>query len=452
LHLAVATLTRPVLLALLGLPILAASAAGQTVLFGVDDIDDNGIPDLRITSNGGSQRIEIRQHPGFMELVVDANGDGDTLDANDFPSTFVLGDVDQIVVSLGGGNDSFVYRLAEDVDSVVHAFRIDLGSGNDEFSFLADAHTLGPASALSFEVAGGSGNDRLTFKPHTIDGAALDLRADLGAGNDFVDLLPTGSWKGGARVDLNVLLGAGTNEATAKLVAGVVATADVPGGSRGRIVLEGGPQKDHITVLTQSRVSDFGTSELELRGGAGNDFLEVQIDDLLFDVENPDGDESAGHARIALSGGPGNDELRVRRAKALPIVKLEGLLDLDLDGGAGNDLVEVLLGGSPLFFATNDQAPERGLAVRAEGGPGKDTLRLDLFADDATVGPYDVSMSGGADDDVVDLTYTVESGDPSFGFAGAVLLDGGTGTKDGVAVHDNGSIPVRTSNFELELP
>jgi Ca2+-binding RTX toxin-like protein len=100
-------------------------------------------------------------------------------------------------------------------------------------------------------------------------------------------------------------------------------------------------------------------------------------------------------------------------------VAADGLFSAALDGGAGNDTVTVEFENSWHILGT--------MRLRIDGGLGNDALTCRLSNSSATTGAYDVAVRGGAGKDTVAFKLDKGIGSPTFGPAGKVLLDGGTG-------------------------
>src|SRR5262249_57783719 len=97
----------------------------------------------------------------------------------------------------------------------------------------------------------------------------------------------------------------------------------------------------------------------------------------------------------------------------------DGLMAIDLDGGAGNDTLGVNFGGTDAWWI------QGGLRVRLNGGLGNDVLSCLLSNTATTTGAYDVAVRGGAGNDVATFSLVNSGGTPTFGPAGGVIVDGG---------------------------
>jgi len=139
-------------------------------------------------------------------------------------------------------------------------------------------------------------------------------------------------------------------------------------------------------------------------GGGGNDRLGFGGVDPCF---MPD-----SQTRIALSGDGGDDQIDV----LLDDPEIEGLFDLAVRGGAGNDVLN--------SFIVPCLRPEGWANLLFDGEAGNDRVMALLAAeDDDDTGALDVRVLGGGGDD--DLTLSIADFD-ELSFYSA-LVDGGRG-------------------------
>jgi hypothetical protein len=403
----------------LGLCPLDNRVVPAVVLTSLDLDGDGTADDVRIVGDGQNSKIALLDNgAGAVLIAIDANGDGDSADAGDTQgavhqfsnNSFVL------QVDLGGGNDSVDYHMSTDASGMARTLGINLGAGNDTFNFTTDGHAILANSRLSIDVAGGAGNDQVTTTFGVVDASAVAANADLGAGND-VQTLKFGGIDQHAAVTLNSNLGAGKN----------VLTADFDGvGKFDQAAVDlnvlGGSQVDLVFVNMHDDVGSGQTSSrfnANVDLGAGNDVFAATFDadKLQFIVDD--------HSQCAFDvhGGAGIDALIADESGTGAIrIDPDGLLSLSLDGGAGNDVVIAQ------FDTTGPLDMKGAIRIRIDGGLGNDTLACTLANNATTTGAYDVAIHGGAGNDTTSFNLTNGGGTPTFGPAGVVVLDGGTGT------------------------
>lgn len=150
----------------------------------------------------------------------------------------------------------------------------------------------------------------------------------------------------------------------------VVRVADDDGGSdirdSGALIVKGGPDGDLITV-------EYGS------------VVVVVNDQTLGSFEDI--------SKVFVVAGPGNDEVRVDSALAIPTLLLGGAGDDILEGGSGNDVLDggdgqdVLLGGDGQDALVGGEGDDQ-----LDGGPGDDDLQGGAGNDQLLPGSGDDSM------------------------------------------------------------
>jgi hypothetical protein len=332
----------------------------------------------------GDDRIDVSlddpEIEGRFDLEV-AGGDG-----SDVVNSFI------VPCLLPGGRASFAF---------------DLGAGDD--SLVIDVEHGEMAGAMLMSAHGGGGNDRLAFRaidPCFLPGSDTRMTLSGDAGDDQIDV-----WLHPAEVNglfnFAVLSGGGNDIVNAFLVPCINA------GGRGNLLFDLGEGDDQFRF-------DFGEGEMggllfiAAHGGGGNDRLqfggvdpcfmpgsETRIglfgdggdDRIEVSLDDP---EIEGLFDLAVSGGGGDDVLN---SFIVPCVRPEGRANLLFDGEAGNDHVAVLV-------ATEDDDDTGALDVRVLGGLGDDDLTLALMGVDE-LSFLSALVDGGRQIDVARVTSNV---------------------------------------------
>jgi hypothetical protein len=424
------------------LPLAALLADPPGIL--VADLDSNGLDDVRITGAAGAERILITEtNAGGLTVSIDFNNDGDFDDAGDVNAQFV-GPADLIEVVAGGGNDSVEYKIIDFLDVKTHEFRIDLGAGSDTFTYHQSIADIVGDSQLSFTILGGAGNDTLDIDTAAFTDSSLEYNVDLGAGNDTGSLRYFGAM-GGSRAEANIVLGAGTNSFTTTWEVIPGSSCDV------RVRVEGSNGKDTATLVAKRGASQTQRFEYLTDLGRGNDRFEMHAALNVVQLASGTDTTQFGRMRIEALGGEGSDLLLVDNVvNGTPNngnVLVNGVLELLLDGGAGNDTLSLDWGTASFKAAAPPLADERSVRLRFAGGIGNDTMDLkwgDIAGFDAN---YDVLVTGDAGDDSITANVT-SAGTPAFGISEFLVFDGGPGVKDFRSITTN--ISTRFRNFELQ--
>lgn len=169
-----------------------------------------------------------------------------------------------------------------------------------------------------------------------------------------------------------------------------------------------GPITLNSVLVTQNFARTEGISDLDMAGGAGNDFLRGSTGD---DVINGEGGADnlrgeRGHDTLmgeggddTLEGGRGNDTLDGGAGDDV----LNGQRNADtIDGGEGHDVIrggggsDVIRGGSG-----NDEVIGGGRRDTVEGGGGNDTLNGNAADDILNGGSGHDLLRGGGDNDTL---------------------------------------------------
>ncbi|HKB05173.1 MAG TPA: hypothetical protein VKD90_23310 [Gemmataceae bacterium] len=405
----------------LNLQELSARTVPAVIVTKLDLDGDDMADDIRITGDLGNNKVTIHDDGvGLLQVQIDANGDGDFADPKDLNAKFAFTKNSVVLeLNLGAGNDSVQYVVDGNINMTGSARTVtaNLGGGNDTFGWDMATHLIGNQSRVSLDIATGLGADTANVTFAAVDGSAVAVRTDLGAGIDTYDLA-FGQIDHKASVDVDTDLGAGPNTHTATFLGvGKFEKAVMD------MVIVGGNQKDTVTVHLND---DVGGGVFASRVGVSVDLLAG--DDVFKGILDAGGAgvflvDDHSQASIAVRGGAGNDNLSVSRdGTTLMRIDPDGLLDIGLDGGLGNDTVGVNFGGTDAWSLIGT------MRVRLNGGFGSDALNCLLSNNASTTGVYDVAVRGGDGTDSVTFALNNNGGTPSFGPALGVILDGGTGT------------------------
>jgi hypothetical protein len=412
----------------LGLELLGARVVPAVVVTTLDLDGDNFADDIRVVGDGQNSKVTITNNADFqMHVQIDANGNGSLADPGDMDSyfNFVGGSV-VFDVQLKGGNDTFSYIGSSSVAAGARILSVDLGSGGDVFSWIQTS-PVSANSRIDLDVVAGSGADTLDIDFGSVLNSLVSVRVDTGGGSDKYDFAVV-RLEDGASMDVDTDLGAGFNTHTMDI-------KEVGKNSQAYldVSIVGGKHADKVQVLNRDDVGlTMSPSHLSVTVDllGGNDTYEGIFTggDFLVDDNS--------QATFVVRGGTGNDNLSVRR-EGSGFLRLDpgAMCIIDLDGGAGNDIVSADFGGTDAWQLGSATAT---LKMRLEGGLGDDILSCLLSNNAGTTGKYDVALHGGAGSDVMTFNLVNNGGTPTFGPAGGIILDGGAG----IDTLTNGNKPV----------
>lgn len=401
-------------------------------------------------------------------VVVTGSTGANTLILDFINGTFApgYGTTVGVAVDLAAGTDSFKIRGSGSADTVtfgadgfsfnadtvrdgtltgVEEVVVSLGAGNDVFSG-SGGYGTGAAFAGTLEAFGGEGNDTLVggTGADTLNGgvgndtlrgaadAAGDTAADTLNGDADNDILDAGNaanggdtFNGGAGSDtvsyanrtndLTVTMGAGANDGETGETDNVAADVEV---------LTGGAGDDTLTGGAANNTINGGAGDDTINGGAGDDTLNGDAGDDTFLSPAADGADT-------YNGGAGTDLVSYDGRTATVTASIDGVAndgeDAELDnvkadiedliGGDGNDTLTGSAGNNELTGGDGDDV--------LNGGAGNDT-----FVAAATDDGSD-TFNGGAGVDTID--YSARTGDLTVTMGDATDNDGLTGEADNVA-------------------
>ena len=329
----------------------------------------------------GTDTAEINGGNASETFTITANGSRVRFDrVSPAPFSLDIGTTENLVLHAGGGDD--VITAGNGLSSLIQ-LTLDGGAGNDIITG-GDGNDILIGGDGNDIITGGRGNDSAelgngddTFIWNPGDGSDV---VDGGAGTDTLQF-------NGANVSEKMIISANGSRAQLTRDVGNV-TMDLNGIEHINVAALGGA--DNITVndltgtgVTQvnvdlsgtpgTGVGDGATDTVSVNGTAGNDQIRVagggtsvSVDGLPAQV-NINGAEGANDS-LVVNGGAGND---IITAVGLPA----SIVNLTLDGGAGNDTIigsagnDTLLGGDGNDTVTGGRGNDVALL-----GSGNDTF------------------------------------------------------------------------------
>lgn len=402
---------------------------------------------LSILGDRGANRIDIAETPtGGMSVTCEA---GD-------PHVFT--GVRRVEVRTLGGDDEVTATLTVLPENF--QFGVDLGTGNDRLAMRGfDPQPDPPPRRVSVDILAGEGNDDLDIDwiqpPENRPDTNIQLRADLGGGNDELHLLLDplagnkrtagdphiqvnvlgregndcmelaieGPRDGAAHVlnanlDVNFDGGAGDDEFMMNVAAVALDGAFMmhnDGGAgddqftmnvsnvalSGQFMMftDGGAGIDKISAR-MNNVDFAGPAVLgaDLRGGAGNDIIDVESVDPTGEQNGP---TDRAQLKLTAGGGDGKDQIHVvagqRSAEADPQLRLDW--NFAVTGDAGDDLIDV---------SVYDLDNRGRFALTANGGAGNDHLIVGAGTPcDFPASEMAIKLFGDAGDDLIEASVTM---------------------------------------------
>ncbi len=397
---------------------------------GADNVQVQGAG-TSFTVSGLKASVNVVNSEGAQDkLTVNLLGGNDAFDATALPA----GIVSQLTVDGGAGNDTLTGSQGADVmlggdgdDQVVGGRGNDtafLGAGNDTFVW-----NPGDGSDI---VEGQDGSDSMVF-----NGANVNENIDISANGSRVRFFRdvgnvTMDVNGVENVDFNALGGADT--ITVNNLAGTGVTAvdlnlGAADGQADNVIFNGSNDNDaiHVASFNNGTLISVGGPGLtvNIRGAEGaNDGLTVNA--LAGDDRVDASGLAAGLINLTINGGAGNDVLT---------------------GSAGNDLINGGTGNDVAFMGAGDDTfvwnPGDG-SDTVEGQGGTDTLQFNGSNANENM---DVSANGARlrlFRDVGNVTMDVDGVEQ----VNIVALGGA----DTITVHDLSGTAVAAVNIDLGSP
>jgi Ca2+-binding RTX toxin-like protein len=357
----------------------------------------------------GTDTAEVNGGVGAEIFTITANGARVRLDRIDpAPFTIDIGTTEKLVLNAGGGNDLIV---AGGGLAALIALTLDGGAGNDTILGGNGADTL----------IGGDGDD-------FVDGNQGDDVAFLGAGNDTFQWDPgDGSDVVEGQAGTDTLLFNGNNASENFEVSAngerVLFTRNV-----GNIVMDLN-EVEAIQVNTQGGLDNVIVNDL-----TGTDTKLVAIDLAAAGTATPDGQFDS----VTLNGTNGKDTINIALVGSTVTVSgLSAQVTID-HADATDSLIVSGLGGNDSINAAG--LPAGVMQLTIDGGAGNDTINGSLGADFLLGGDGNDSVLGDNGDDVALLG----AGNDTFRWApgdGNDIVEGQDGTDtlafDGANLNEN---------------
>jgi hypothetical protein len=378
---------------------------------------------IRIVGGNENSRVLIDDEgdgAGSLLINVDANGDGDFTDVGDTLNLVVpvTDDTCVIEILMGGGNDIVAYRLQGNLHESRRVISVNLGNGNDRFTFNTQSFDITEESVVLLEVLGGSGHDEASVAIGNVLESNLVVETALGKGNDIFRFNTSNhgiaSIDDGAIVEVAADVGPGANKFeffNSTLVGGTI---------DGQLLMDltGGSGVDTVQGLWASSTgngSDASLTSLSMQLGGGNDVVDMTYYQLSVAVGST--------SKTRVQGGDGNDSLKFQYADENPTT-IYGELQFDLLGGTGDDVIDVnllwtLIGGAIDL--------DGRLRLNIFGQEGDDDISAQARFDDVSLGNYSLVVMSGSGDDKVRAVVETGSTLLSYGRFGKLALSGGQG-------------------------
>ena len=387
---------------------------------------------MTVINSGHTLNVVGDSGDNIIDIVQDDRGIHVTADRG---LTQNFTGIDSILVQTGYGNDDVrvIYGFNPQPDPPGNQLRslnlrVSLGSGDDKFA--ADVQT--GARSILLGVDGGTGNDVVTFKsvvdPNVRPAGVIDpnvrstmLYANLGDGNDTFD----GDLQFPPDPCRLVVMGGGGADSINALI-GLLSNATPAGDANGSIdlSLNGGDGNDNIQCAARN-VNLNGRVTIDLQGGAGSDIVQQSLETVRVNAgldlvaSGGIGDDSVMLSGVAASqtaaaftptliansrvsfnfrGDLGNDRLT---GLLQPCITPAGTLDMIFEGGAGNDLFNLMLDLEPGELnppSESDPASVQDGPVRLSvlGGDGNDRLYLFVQNLGKSESLFETRLDGGA--------------------------------------------------------
>jgi hypothetical protein len=215
---------------------------------------------------------------------------------------------------------------------------------------------------------------------------------------------------------------------------------------------------DNVSLFANGEVNTGSTLNFNEQLGAGDNSFKAVFDANLWQVDDDGGQfspgptpgtfapHSGGAAHFNVQAGSGNDTIDFHSINQGHTIELSGLFDTTILGGSGKDNINVDFGGAG--FTDDDPfekaATNRDFRLRVAGGTGDDTITTNLANAATSTFAWDVALQGGSGRNNITFAGNNQGGTPTFGPAGSVFIDGGSGGHNHVSV--SGNFPVDVVN------
>jgi hypothetical protein len=394
------------------------------------DIDGNGTQDIAIKGNTLSvQNLVINISQTSTDVFLDCNGNGSFTNA-------LAGDLNVV------GGPALETINVTLVDNVRVNIIGPLTGVTRNLQFLAcynvvidgSRGSLAGNSHVVIANRGNVSNDYFTVHlPATMDASEIDIRGEMGDGNDRFFLIADGVMTNGSVVDAVGAMGNNANVVT-------LTQTGVIDNSRLNLDAQGGPGLDFFTFDLKGQVINNGRLLVRAQGGDLTDTIKANVDLTTFKIL------TGGEVRLDLRGDAGTDFISVTRNNtvATPTTEIQGVLDLNIDGGYGADRINVdLAGGGFVLDGT--------LRMRVDGNEGNDTITVATDVQAASLNPViNAQVHGGFGVDKITMAINNQGPNAAANYApaGVVLLDGGYSPLDTCVIGATNTAPIHKRNCE----
>jgi hypothetical protein len=423
----------------------------------------SGAAGLLVRTEGANDKVTITDDPAAQTTTVVADGKMQIFD-----QLFTLFDLE-----LMSKNDILTFDLASPLDGQQADVHVALGKGENHFTFNPDQTAITNHSDVNLDVLGNNGNDFVNLNFGEILESRVNVAAtDLGGSKtlnsaDVRSSITFGVEKTGIRnssVDVNIGLGHGNNNFLFNYGAdlGHLAGTGDPvaadfGPSTFNVNITGSNRRQdvaNVTLFANGEVNTGSTLNFNTQFLAGNNNFKALFDANTFQIDDDGGEfisdaHLGGAAHFNVNGGSGNDNISFQSIHQDHTIELSGLFDINVHGGRGKDNINVNLGG-PGGFTDDDPfellATNRAFRLRVDGGVGDDNIKVNLSNANTATFDYDVAIRGGRGMNNITFVGVNPGGQPGFGPAGSVFIDGGSGRHNQVDVF--GNFPVIVQNAD----
>jgi hypothetical protein len=429
--------------------------------------DASGHLGLRVVEDGANDTVAITDNSTAHTTTVDMNGKSKT-----FNHQFALFDLELV-----GKKDSLTFSLSGPFVGRQASLLVDLGKGENHFTFNPDQTAITAHSDLTLNVLGHNGNDFVSLNFGEILESRLNVvESNLGGSKTpgstgIRDSITFGVQKTGVRnssVDVNIGLGQGSTDFQFNYgidlghlapPAGTAAAASDFGPSTFNVNITGSSRKqdvDNVTFFANGEVNTASTLNFNTLFLAGNNTFKAVFDANSFQIDDDGGEfilgpkgttppHSGGAAHFNIHGGSGNDTISFQSINQDHTTELSGLFDINIAAGTGKDKINVDFGGTG--FTDDDPfelaATNRAFRLRVVGGAGADTIKVNLANAATATFAWDVAILGGSKhNDITFVGTNPVGGTPMFGPSGSVLIDGGFGQDNQIDAFGNFPVDV----------
>jgi hypothetical protein len=416
---------------------------------------------LLVRTDGRNDTVTITDNSTDHTTTVVADGKTST-----FTQQFAVFDLE-----LMSKTDTVTFDLVAAYSGRQADVLVDLGRGENHFTFNPGQTGITNHSDVNLDILGHNGNDfvNLNFGEILESRLAVDetgLGGSKGPANpaDVRSSITFGVGKTGIRnssVDVNIGLGHGNNNfvfnygADLGHLAGAGVASDF-GPSTFNVNITGSDRSadvDNVTLLATGEVNTGSTLNFNTQFLAGNNSFKALFDANTFQIDDDGGEfisgaHLGGAAHFNINGGSGNDTITFQSINQAHTIELSGLFDINVHGGTGKDQIKIDFGG-PGGFTDDDpfelRATNRAFRLRVNGGSGDDTIAVNLSNAQTATFAYDVAIHGGRKRNHITFVGVNAGGQPTFGPAGSVFIDGGIGKHNQVDVFGNFPVVVRNA-------